>query len=76
MRKRMAYRKRVELLRRGAVIIEEGRIKDDNGRYYPEGYCVNFNYLGWKVSAPGDDMLEAYNGALFAASTCEEDPRE
>lgn len=76
MRRRMAYRKRAELLRRGAVIIEEGRIKDDNGKYYPEGYSVEFNYLGWKVAAPGDDMLEAYNGAMFAARTCEEDPRE
>jgi len=41
MRRRMAYRKRRELLRKGAEIIEEGRIKDNNGRYYPEGYYVN-----------------------------------
>ena len=70
----MAYRKRRVLLRKGVEIIEEGRVKDDNGKYYPEGYCVEFNYCGWKVSAPGIDMLEAYNGALFAAKNCEEEP--
>lgn len=70
----MAYRKRRVLLRKGVEIIEEGRIKDDNGKYYSEGYLVEFNYHGWKVSAPGKDMLEAYNGALFAAKTCEEEP--
>ena len=78
MRRRMAYRKRKALLRKGVKITAEGCL-NDNGDYVPHsksGYCVELKHCGWKISSADEDMLSAYNGAMFAVKCAEEKPRK
>ena len=68
MRRKIAKRKRREALRKGAMILEEGR---------EFGYTfAHVKYMGWKIFSGGEDELEAWNGVLACFPSCEEEPRE
>lgn len=78
MRKRMAKRKRREILRRGATILSEGWIKDDNGRNYrgkDRCYEIEVEHCGWNSHSAGRDELESIGGALLCVKLSEEEPR-
>lgn len=64
MRRKIAKRKRRELLRRGAKISRECWIKEPWWKRKDIGYNVEFVYNGWKVMSCGDDELMAYRLAL------------
>ena len=70
MRKKIAKRKRREALRKGAMILEEGREPEDNL------FFAKVKYMGWKIFSGGEDELEVWNGVLACFPSCEEEPRE
>ena len=65
MRRKIAKRKRRELLRYGATILEEGWIREPGWSRKDIGYGINFQYREWNCSCAGRDELEAYQDALW-----------
>lgn len=71
MRRKIAKRKRKEILKKGAEIIKEGW-NHELGNVF----VVKLEYLGWEIiTHPERDELEAYKSALECMAVCEDEPR-
>ena len=72
MRRKIAKRKRREILAKGAEIVSERWVIDHD----PEEKCfiVEVNYCGWNIHAPERDELAAYNAVLECFPDCEAEP--
>ena len=73
MRKKIAKRKRKEILKRGATISNAYFIKDPGWRRKDCGYTADIAYLGWKIGSCGFDMLECYQAGLECMDWTEEE---
>lgn len=63
MRKKIAKRRRKELLRRGVTILAERYVAEPGWKKYECGYGLEFEYAGHRCVASGRDRLEAYHDA-------------
>lgn len=75
MRRKIAKRKRRDILQR-ATIVKEEWIREPGWRRKDCAYVVEARCCGWKIFSPGYDELEAYKGLLFCIEACEEKPME
>lgn len=71
MRRKIAKRRRREILRRGAVIDLEYWDYDECGK----AYIVHASHCGWNIATADRDELSAYQGILACLPVCEEEPR-
>ena len=75
MRRKIAKRKRREVLKRARIISEgwerEGCLKRKDCCYYAEIECN-----GWKICVPEYDELEVWKAALECIEFAEEEPFE
>lgn len=76
MRRKIAKRKRREILRKGGEIVREEWLRAHTGRRKDDGFAVEVNYLGWNCFSADEDELSAYGGILECFPVCEEEPRE
>lgn len=64
MRRRIAKRRRKNLIRAGKEIIEEGWITEPGWNRKSIGYGIRFMHNGWIYNCSSDDELDAYQIAL------------
>ena len=74
MRRKIARRKRKEILKKGAEIVSEYWVTEPDWKRKDRGFVVVVNYCGWNIHAPGYDELAAYKSALECFPSCEEEP--
>ena len=73
MRKKIAKRKRREILKRGAVISNAHFVKEPGWRRKDCGYTADISYLGWNIGSNGFDMLECWQAGLECMDFVEEE---
>lgn len=65
MRRKIAKRRRKEILRRGATIVKEGWFYLDGSKKREDrGFEVVVECNGWKIFSADDNELDAYGMAL------------
>ena len=74
MRRKIAKRKRKEILQKGAEIVSEYWVREPEGKRKDCCFVVEINYCGWNIHAPECDELAAYKAALECFPSCEEEP--
>lgn len=72
MRRKIAKRKRRDILRKGATFTEEKWLYEEKERI---GFSAHSLYFGWEIYGCGRDELEAYKSILDIMPWCEENPR-
>jgi len=78
MRRKIAKRRRRDILRKGGIIRREGWLYDHYPDGYKEkiGYEAHVEYYGWVIFAGGRDELDAYKIAIRSMPWCEENQKD
>lgn len=76
MRRKIAKRKRREILAKGGVITKEGWLGPKSLPRKENGYEVEVRHNGWRIWAADYDELSSFHGILSAMEVSEEEHLE
>lgn len=75
MRRKIAKRRRRDILALGGVIEKEEWCGPKTMPRKENGYAAHVRYKGWRILSVGDDELEVYHSILDCMKDTEEYPR-
>ena len=75
MRRKIAKRRRRDILALGGVIEKEEWCGENSLPRKERGYAAHVQYKGWRILSVGDDELEVYQSLLDCMKDTKEYPR-